>query len=181
MEVCPVDPPVMSLQHMFDHSIGLTKQVRSVGVGLDMILQTPSSRTRGHGLLPEARDVPDPDSLVQTGADHQVLAGVELGAHHVVVVPRQHADALPGLPVPDPDCLIVTGRQDPGIFVMEHRGSDVVKMTQQGEDTTSLLVVTHFDLVVIPPDTNRGCCLWKSTPRTGPSCSSNLSRRVHIL
>ena len=31
-----------------------------------------------------------------------------------------------------------------------------------------------------PPDTNRGCDLWKCTPRTGPSCSSKRSMRVPI-
>ena len=68
---------------------------------------TSASGPRRHGLLPEAGDVPDPDCLVEAGGDDHVLAGVELGAHHVVVVPRQHADALPGLPVPDPDSLVV--------------------------------------------------------------------------
>ena len=32
----------------------------------------------------------------------------------------------------------------------------------------------------IPPETNKGWDLWKWTPRTGPSCSSNLSIRVPI-
>ena len=66
-----------------------------------------------------------------------------------MVVPGQHTDALSRLPVPDPDCLVVTGGQDPGIFVMEHRGSDVVKMTQEGEDTSPLFIVPDLDLVVI--------------------------------
>ena len=73
---------------------------------------TSASGPRGHGLLPEAGDVPDPDGLVEAGGDDHVLAGVELGAHHVVVVPRQHADALPGLPVPDPNCLVVAGDKE---------------------------------------------------------------------
>ena len=32
---------------------------------------------------------------------------------------------------------------------MEHSGPDVVKMTQQREDAASLLVIPHFDLIVI--------------------------------
>ena len=90
-----------------------------------------------------------PDGLVKAGADHKVLGGVELGAHDVVVVAGQDADALSALPVPDPHGLIVRGGQDPWILVMEHSGPDVVKMTQQGEDAASLLVIPHFDLIII--------------------------------
>ena len=118
---------------MLHHGVGLAEQVRGVGVLLYLVLQswtgkqcsvlctamsvlfsapTSASGPRGHGLLPEAGDVPDPDGLVEAGGDDHVLAGVELGAHHVVVVPRQHADALPGLPVPDPNCLVVAGDKE---------------------------------------------------------------------
>ena len=90
-----------------------------------------------------------PDGLVKTGADHKVLCGVELGAHGVVVVAGEDADALSALPVPDPHGLIIRGGQDPWILVMEHCRPDVVKMTQQGEDAASLLVIPHFDLIVI--------------------------------
>ena len=110
---------------------------------------TSSSRSRSNRLLPETRDVPDSDSLVQTGADHQVLGWVELSAHDVVVVPGQHADALPALPVPDPHSLVIRAGEDPGVLVVEHRGSDVVQVTQQSEDTPPLLVVPHLDLVII--------------------------------
>ena len=110
---------------------------------------TSSPRSRSNRLLPETRDVPDSDSLVQTGADHQVLGWVELSAHDVVVVPGQHADALPALPVPDPHCLVIRAGEDPGILVVEHRGSDVVQVTQKSEDTPPLLVVPHLDLVII--------------------------------
>ena len=57
---------------------------------LHVIIQPP--RSGGYTLLPEARDVPDPDSLVKGGRHHHVLARVELGAHHVVVVPSQHLE-----------------------------------------------------------------------------------------
>ena len=46
-----------------------------------------------------------PDCLVEGCGDDEVLGGVELRAHDVVVVPRQHRDAVPALPVPDPDRL----------------------------------------------------------------------------
>ena len=36
------------------------------------------------------RDVPDSDGLVERGRGHQVLRGMELGTHHIVVVPRQN-------------------------------------------------------------------------------------------
>ena len=32
---------------------------------------------------------------------------------------------------------------------MEHSGPDVVKMTQQREDAASLLVIPHFDLIIV--------------------------------
>jgi hypothetical protein len=48
---------------------------------------------------------PVPDGLIQAGRDDEILSGMELGAHHVVVVARQHGQAVPGLPVPDPDSL----------------------------------------------------------------------------
>ena len=35
------------------------------------------------------RDVPDAYGLVQRGRGHQILSGMELGTHHIVVVPRQ--------------------------------------------------------------------------------------------
>ena len=38
MEVSPVDSPVVTLQHMLHYSISLAKQVRGVGVLLDMVL-----------------------------------------------------------------------------------------------------------------------------------------------
>jgi hypothetical protein len=46
-----------------------------------------------------------PDSLIEAGRDDEILGGMELGAHHVVVVARQHGQTVPGLPVPDPDSL----------------------------------------------------------------------------
>ena len=50
-----------------------------------------------------------PDGLVKAGADYEVLGGVELGAHDIVVVASEDADALSALPVPDPHGLIIRG------------------------------------------------------------------------
>lgn len=78
-----------------------------------------------------------------------VLAGMELGAHHVVIVAGEDGDAGPGLPVPDADGLVVGGAQNPGIFMVEGCGSDVVQVAEEGEDAPTLLEVPHLDLEVI--------------------------------
>ena len=70
---------------------------------------------------------------------------MELGAHDVVVMAGEHADALPTLPVPDPHRLVVGGGQDPGVLVVEHGRPDVVKMAQQGEDAPPLLVIPDLE------------------------------------
>ena len=87
------------------------------------------------------RDVPNPDGLVEGGGDEEVLGGVELGAHDVVVVPGEDGDAGAGLPVPDADRLVVGGREDPGVLVVEHRRADVVQMAQQVEQASLQLVI----------------------------------------
>ena len=58
-----------------------------------------------------------PDGLVKAGGHDQVLGGMELGAHHVVVVPRQHGQAVAGLPVPDTHRL---STQSGKMFVVQH-------------------------------------------------------------
>jgi len=81
---------------------------------------------------------------------------MELGAHHIVVVARQHADAVARLPVPDADGLIVGGAQNPRVFVVEGHRTHVVQMGQQGEDAAALLVVPHLDLVIISAGNEKG-------------------------
>ncbi len=58
-----------------------------------------------YGTISGHNTIPVPDGLIQAGRDDEILGGMELGAHHVVVVARQHGQAVPGLPVPDPDSL----------------------------------------------------------------------------
>lgn len=62
-----------------------------------------------------------------------------------MVVTGENADAGAGLPVPDSDGLIVRGGQDPGIFRVEECRSNVIKMPEQGEDASLLLVVPHLN------------------------------------
>jgi hypothetical protein len=62
-------------------------------------------------LLSGHNTVPVPDGLIEAGRDDEILGGMELGAHHVVVVARQHGQAVPGLPVPDPDSLRIEIQQ----------------------------------------------------------------------
>ena len=141
MEAGPVDAPVVSLQDVLHHGVGLAEQVGR-GRVLEVVVQAAGAGR--DGLLPQAGDVPDPDGLIQTGGDHQVLAGVELGAHDVVVVAGQDRDAVARLPVPDADGLVVGRRQDPGVLVVEQGGADVVQVAQQGEDAPTLFVVPYL-------------------------------------
>ena len=57
--------------------------------------------------LPRTGRVPHAHSLVQAGGHNELLLGVELRAHDVVVVPREHGHAGAGLPVPQADGLVV--------------------------------------------------------------------------
>ena len=41
------------------------------------------------------RDVPDADRLIETGRHDEVFTRMELGAHHVVTVARQHTETSP--------------------------------------------------------------------------------------
>ena len=74
---------------------------------------------------------------------------MELGAHDVVVVASQDADAVSRLPVPDADGLIVRGADNPRILVVEKRGAYVVQMAEEREQALALLVVPDFDLVIV--------------------------------
>ena len=69
--------------------------------------------------------VPDPDRLIEGGRDHQVLGGMEAGAHDVVVVPRQDTDTAAALPVPHTDRLKVKagGRQMVVMMMMAKNNS----------------------------------------------------------
>jgi hypothetical protein len=94
---------------------------------------------------------------------------------------------------------VIRTAHDPWQLVVEEDGPDIVQMAVQGEQASSGLVRPDLDLVIItagdepaesqytvlsnpqaPKCAHSGCVLWKSTPRTGPSCSSKRSIRVPI-
>lgn len=54
---------------------------------------------------------------------------VELSAHHIMSMPCQDIDAVPGLVVPDPHSLVITGSQDPRELPVEHSCPDVIDMS----------------------------------------------------
>mmetsp|Transcript_9412 Transcript_9412/g.32760 ORF Transcript_9412/g.32760 Transcript_9412/m.32760 type:complete len:512 (+) Transcript_9412:1111-2646(+) len=143
VEARPVHAPVVALQHVLHHGVPAPKQVRVHLRDAQEVVR------RRHRLLAQPRDVPDPHRLVKRGADDQVLLGVEGGAHHVVVVPRKHADARAALPVPYADRLVVRRGHDPGVLLVELHGADVVEVAQQREEAAAVLVVPDLDLVVV--------------------------------
>ena len=74
---------------------------------------------------------------------------MKVGAHDVVIVAGEHGDAGARLPIPNANGLVVAGTQDPRILVVKLHGADVVEMAEQCEQTAPLLVVPHFDFVVV--------------------------------
>ena len=71
---------------------------------------------------------------------------VELSRHDVVVVTGEDGDGGTGLPVPNADCLVVRGGHDPWVLPVEEGRPDVIQVSQQGEQASTLLVVPNFDL-----------------------------------
>jgi hypothetical protein len=69
---------------------------------------------------------------------------VELGAHDVVVVTGEDADAGAALPVPHADRLVVRGAQHPRVLVVEEGGAHIVQVSHQREQALALLVVPHL-------------------------------------
>lgn len=75
---------------------------------------------------------------------------MELGAHDVMVVAGEDAQAGAGLPVPDADRLVVARAQDPGAFSrVELNGADVIEMAKESEQAPTFLEVPHLDLVIV--------------------------------
>ena len=77
-------------------------------------------------------------------------------AHHVVIVTGENADAGARLPVPDANRLIVGCAKNPGIFVVENCGTNVVQVTQKGENASLLLVI---------PDLKKKFCNLNNIPQ----------------
>lgn len=156
-----------------------------------------------HPIFPSKapRTIPNANSLIEGGGNDEVLLGVELGAHDVVVVARHGAEQRAVLPVPYPNRLVVTSTNNPRELVVEEDGANVVQVAVKGKEAAPSLERPDLDLVVVTAryeerlwgicvsygryleSAHRGnreltCVLWKSTPLTGPSCSSNRSIRV---
>ena len=91
-------------------------------------------------LFAQARDIPNPDRLIQRSGDDQIIFGMELSAHSVMVVSRHCADQGTILPIPYPYGLVVGAGKDPGQFVVKKNSADVIQMTIQREEASSTLV-----------------------------------------
>ena len=162
MEGGPVNAAVVPLEHVLDDSVRRPEEVA--------VFVAAPAHAWGSVLLAQSGDIPDADGLIQRGRDDKVILGVKAGAHDIVVVARQHADASSRLPVPNADGLVVRGTDDPGVLLragvrqegggsgqrgkvkvrvgtthlVEEGGANVVKMAEQGEDAPAGLVVPQL-------------------------------------
>jgi hypothetical protein len=91
---------------------------------------------------------------------------------------------------------VIGATQYPGQLVVKEYSADIIQVATQREETSPRLVRPDLDLVVVAArheaaiisvyqscacgfgGAHSGWVLWKSMPRTGPSCSSNRSMRV---
>ena len=121
----PVDATVVALEHKLDNGICVAKHVGLIRVGAGHLI-FESHRGGSRVLLAQAGDVPDADRLIEGSRNDEILLGVKLSTHGVVVVASHGADydmwsvdsitAWRGdfcrtqravLPVPDADGLII--------------------------------------------------------------------------
>lgn len=81
----------MTLQHKLDNSIRVAKHIGLIGVcSCHLVFECDGSR--GGVLLSQARDIPDADGLVEGSGGDEVLGGVELSAHNIMIVSGHSAD-----------------------------------------------------------------------------------------
>ena len=95
------------------------------------------------------RTIPNANSLVEGGGNDEVLLGMELGAHDVVVVARHGAEQGAVLPVPYPNRLVVTSTDNPRKLVVEEDGADVVQVAVECKEAAPSLERPDLDLVVV--------------------------------
>jgi hypothetical protein len=160
----PVDAAVVALEHVLDDRVAAAEEVGAAASGAAALAVAVAAARAAHAhpaaaadahprrpraLLAEARDVPHAHGLVERGGDDQVLARVELRAHHVVVVPRQHRRARARLPVPEADRLVVRGGDDPGVLRVELDGADIIQVAEEREEAAARGVRPYLDLVVV--------------------------------
>lgn len=81
----------MALQNKLHNSICVSEHVCLIGVGSCHLI-FEGNRGWGGVFLSQTRDVPDADRLVERGGGNEVLGGMELGAHNIVVVTGHRAD-----------------------------------------------------------------------------------------
>ena len=85
------------------------------------------------------RTIPNANSLIEGGGNDEVLLGVELGAHDVVVVARHGAEQGAVLPVPYPDRLVVTTTDNPRELMVEEDGTNVIQVAVEGKEAAPSL------------------------------------------
>ena len=144
VETRPVDTTIVAVHGELDHGIGSSEEV-TVDAADDAV-----GRAFAVALaLVQTGNVPNPHSLVQRRRYEQVILGVEVSAHDVVVVASEHGETVARLPIPDPNGLVVTGGHNPRVGVVELHGAHVVQVPVEREQTPSQLVIPHFDCVVV--------------------------------
>lgn len=87
----PVDPPIMTLENKFHHRICVSKHIGLAGIGAGHLV-FEGDRSWRRVLLSEPGNIPDADRLIQGGRNNQIVFGVELCTHHIVIVTGHGAD-----------------------------------------------------------------------------------------
>lgn len=87
----PVNTPVVTLQNELHHCISVSEHICLGGVGAGHLV-FEGHGGRGRVLLPQTRNIPNANRLVQRGGGDEVFGGMELRAHYIVVVAGHGAD-----------------------------------------------------------------------------------------
>lgn len=91
MKSNPIDTPVVSLKYELDHGVGISEHVGLLSVrSSDLIFKRHGGGSRV--FLSQARDVPNTYRLIERGGDDQIILGVKLRTHNIVVVTSHGAD-----------------------------------------------------------------------------------------
>lgn len=143
----PVDTAIMTLKNVLYNDIRLPEQI-SLSSGDGCWSNTIRGSHSWHCvLLAESRDVPDTDSLVKTCTGYQIFGWVELSTHHIVIMSSENCNRRARLPVPNTHSLIIGRADNPRIVFVEKRGTNIVQMSKQGEDTFALLVIPDLKTI----------------------------------
>ena len=166
MKGSPIDAPIVSLQNILDDDIIRAKKFRLHRQSTGLLLLHLCIASHGFGIVStgaataiasllffaQSGRVPHPHGLIERRRNDQIFTGMKGGAHDVVIVTRQHAQATAAGKVPQAQRLIVRRTQDPrklcGVGMKLHR-ANVIQMSQQSKQAAAEFVVPHFDLVVV--------------------------------